>query len=289
MKAMCRKIWTAYSQFVEKQGFPIIVTVCVAIMTAAAVWSSEREPAYVTPTPPVGQSASAAQILQQSLREAATPSPLPTAQPVVYFPPLEQPVVLRPFHAEHMVQGTSGIWAIHDAVDLQSTKGTKVDAIADGHVIAAGEDALLPIPGSWRHCMQAWALFAITFPGMIFAQVTPSVLSVAAWQTKPISVRTCICGSPKMVYPSTRAAYGEADRLFFPGSYLRKCRFPLAHFRIPAHEPGKQNTFFHFNRIGGQYLCVASLDISESSKRSRFCWRDFPAWNTADMTALASR
>ena len=146
MKAMCRKIWTAYSQFVEKQGFPIIVTVCVAIMTAAAVWSSEREPAYVAPTPPVGQSASAAQILQQSLREAATPSPLPTAQPVVYFPPLEQPVVLRPFHSEHMVQGTSGIWAIHDAVDLQSTKGTKVDAIADGHVIAAGEDALL---GKW--------------------------------------------------------------------------------------------------------------------------------------------
>ena len=60
MRAFFHRLTDGYIRFVEKQGFPIIVTLCVAVITATALWTSQREDPYVSPTPPVVDNISAA-------------------------------------------------------------------------------------------------------------------------------------------------------------------------------------------------------------------------------------
>lgn len=148
MKSMFKKLRDGYVRFVEKQGFPIIVTVCVAVITATALWTGQREETWTAPTPPViSGDISAAQLMQQSLREAATATPAPTAAPRAWIQPMETFTVLRGFSMEELVQsGVTGLWAIHDAVDLQAEAGSKVFAMSDGTVTADGHDKLM---GAW--------------------------------------------------------------------------------------------------------------------------------------------
>lgn len=146
MKAALHRIKEGYIRFVEKQGFPIIVTVCVAVITATALWTGQQEEAYVAPTPPVAADISAAQLLQQSLREAATATPAPTEAPRLWTPPLEEFSVLQGFSTDKMVpSGVTGVWSIHAAADLQAERGAQVHAVSDGTVIAAGDDPLLGV------------------------------------------------------------------------------------------------------------------------------------------------
>lgn len=136
-----------YTAFVEHQGFPIIVTVCVAVITATAVWTGSRQESYVSPTPPAADHISAAQLLQQSLKEAATPTPAPTETPRRWQAPLRNITVLQAYDAKKMIlNSTTGIWAIHDAVDLQCSPGEKILAMSDGIVLASGNDKL---NGAW--------------------------------------------------------------------------------------------------------------------------------------------
>ncbi len=141
-----RRMHGGYMRFAEKQSFPIIATVCVAVITATALWTERRElPDDITPPP--AEHLSAAQLLQESLREAATPTPAPAPEANRWTPPLTEGHVLCSFDAERMVQsGVTGIWALHDAVDLGSPQGSPVFAMGDGTVIAAGETRLL---GGW--------------------------------------------------------------------------------------------------------------------------------------------
>lgn len=147
MKNVLRRLCAWYVHFAEKQGFPIIVTVCVGVIAATALWTGRQEIPPASPTPPVGQSISAAQLLQQSLRDAATPTPAPTEAPQTWHPPVENSAVIRTSSAEVFYQGSeTGIWQIHDAVDLACAPGTKICAMADGIVLGCGQDDLL---GGW--------------------------------------------------------------------------------------------------------------------------------------------
>lgn len=146
MKKAFKKAKDHYVRFVERQGFPIIVTVCVAVITATALFTRQNQTAYVSPTPPPVEHISAAQLLQQSLASAATATPAPTAAPRQWCAPMDAPELLRDFDASAMVRLDSGLWRIHDAVDLAAEAGTPVYAIGDGEVTAAGNDELL---GAW--------------------------------------------------------------------------------------------------------------------------------------------
>lgn len=148
MTAWLRKVKTGYIRFVEKQGFPIIVTICVAIITSTAVFTGQQEDPWTAPTPPVSTNqVLAAQLMQQSLREAVTIAPTPCPTPRVWIPPLEQIIVLREFSLDHMEQcSITGLWTIHDALDLQAASGSKVYALSDGVVIDGGTDELR---GTW--------------------------------------------------------------------------------------------------------------------------------------------
>ena len=146
-----RQRWKRFSQgyqrFVEKQGFPIIMTVCIAVIVFSAVWSGRMETALPAPTPPVDQAQSAAQLQQQSLADVATPSPAPSPTPVVWRTPLERISVLRGFDAARLQQSAvTGLWQLHDAVDLAADTGDLVYAMADGVVLSCGEEG---VQGAW--------------------------------------------------------------------------------------------------------------------------------------------
>lgn len=141
------RIRKSYVQFVEKQGFPIIVTVCTGVIVATAVWTGSREHVYTAPTPPPSGDISAAQLIQQSLRSAVPATPIPVQTPRPWHPPLDEIRILRPFDTSCMVKGAlTELWYFHDAVDLAAASGSRVYAIADGTVSAAGKDQLL---GEW--------------------------------------------------------------------------------------------------------------------------------------------
>lgn len=147
MKAAFHRMTEAYVRFVNKQGFPIIITLCVAVITATALWTRQQEEIPVSPTPPVADNVSAAQLIQQSLRDAATPTPAPTESPRQWGLPLDRIIVLTPFSRETMVQsGVTGVWAVHSGVDLSCQRGDKVYAVGDGIVLAAGQNRL---QGAW--------------------------------------------------------------------------------------------------------------------------------------------
>lgn len=133
-----------YVQFVEHQGFAIILAVCVGTIAATALWANHTQEAAPTPTFPVDDAALAAQLQQESLQQAATPTPAPTAAPQVWHAPLETVSVLRSFDATRLQRFTlSGLWQLHDAVDLRCEQGAIVTAMADGTVTDVAEKGLL--------------------------------------------------------------------------------------------------------------------------------------------------
>ena len=146
MKESFKNAWDRYIRFVDRQGFPIIVAVCVGVITTTALLTKKSRAPYVAPTPPPVEHISAAQLLQQSLANASTATPAPTPVPVQWTVPLDHVEVLRPYDAEIMVRCDSGLWAVHDAVDLKASAGAEVYAIGDGEVIEADNDMLR---GAW--------------------------------------------------------------------------------------------------------------------------------------------
>ncbi len=141
------KVWAEIIRFTEKQGFPIMVTLCVAIITATALWTGRNDASETAPPPAETGHVSAAQLMQQSLKDATTPTPAPTAAALTWQTPIEGASLLRGFDANRMVQGgVTGLWAIHDAVDLAATEGQTVRAMANGVVCGMGEDRLR---GGW--------------------------------------------------------------------------------------------------------------------------------------------
>ena len=131
-----------YVSFVENRGFAVVVTVCVAVIASTAVWTKQQPAPYVAPTPPAAEDQSVARLLQESLRDVATPSPAPTAAPLEWQPPLDSMAVLTAFDDCSMLRsGVSGIWTLHDAVDLSASPGDPVYAMADGTITDFGESA----------------------------------------------------------------------------------------------------------------------------------------------------
>lgn len=132
-----------YARFVDKQGFPIILVVCIAIIGASAYTRNKLNEPWVAPTPPPAHGLTAAQLWQESLQEAQSARPVPTPTPKAWRPPLDTVTVISAFDTAGMQQSTvTGIWSVHDATDFAADSGTKVYAISSGVVLAAGEDAL---------------------------------------------------------------------------------------------------------------------------------------------------
>lgn len=134
-KARWKAFCTGYVRFVERQGFLVILTVCIGVIAGTAAWTNQAHQPVPVPTPPVMDAASVAQLQQERLADVSTPTPAPTCAPVVWQAPLESISVLRGFNASRLVQsGVTGLWQLHDAADLRCDNGEQIHAMAAGTV-----------------------------------------------------------------------------------------------------------------------------------------------------------
>lgn len=145
MRQKMRRFSQGYQRFVERQGFAVVMTACIGVIVLTAVWSGRGEETLPTPTPPVDQAQVVAGLQQQSLAEVMTPtpSPSPSPSPERYLWPTESRRVLRAFDVTRMQpSAVTGLWQVHDGVDLQAEAGDPVAAMADGQVLEVTEEGL---------------------------------------------------------------------------------------------------------------------------------------------------
>jgi len=156
-----------YERLMARQGFGLPTLICLGVIVGSAIWTGQSGTERAAPTPPVQDAASAAELWQQSLRDAATPTPAPSPEPLMWQAPLEKTIVLRAFDAARLVQSAvTGVWQLHDAVDLAANQGEIVRAMADGTVVSAAEEGLcgasvvIAHPGGYEAEYSALALLA---------------------------------------------------------------------------------------------------------------------------------
>ena len=139
LAALCRRFHQGYTAFVEKQGFFVVLALCVGVIVATALWSRSDAAPPAAPTSPVDeQAAQAGRMEQERLADVATPSPSPTRAAMLFSPPLAQVRVITGFDAARLRQiGEDGLWMLHDACDLEASLGAKVLAMAAGVVVSA--------------------------------------------------------------------------------------------------------------------------------------------------------
>ena len=157
-----KRLHQGYVRFVEKQGFPIIVGVCVLVIAATALWTRKDAAPLVSPTPPVSdQAAEAAQLMQEKLNATLAPTATPTPAPEIFDAPLPQIRVLQGFDAVRLQKlGSGSLWVLHDAADLAGDTGDPVKAMADGVVSAVDEDGVAAVSVSIDHGRGVVATYA---------------------------------------------------------------------------------------------------------------------------------
>ena len=141
-----RQLLSRVSAFWDTTGFALLTTLCVTVITATAIWTNQNDAPFESPPYPTAEGYHAASLLQQSLPEAATPTPLPTSQPPLWSAPLPTLRSLQGFTTDMVRSDWSGLWAVHEGTDLAAEAGTPVMAAANGKVSDVGEDPLL---GTW--------------------------------------------------------------------------------------------------------------------------------------------
>ncbi|MBR4067253.1 MAG: M23 family metallopeptidase [Clostridia bacterium] len=141
-----RSLYLRYDRMMEKQGFYVVLAVCVVIIAVSAILTfCQRREAQI---PVVVEDAAAAGGSQQAqtLEEAMTenritvqPTTLPTEPPLVFTQPVSG-VTIRLFSAdEPQYFAASNTWQVHTGIDLQTDYGAPVAAAAPGKVTFAGE------------------------------------------------------------------------------------------------------------------------------------------------------
>lgn len=136
-----KRIRDQYVRFAEGKGFALTITLCIAVITASAVWTGREAQSLPTPTPPVGRELSASALDQDSLADVITARPTATPAPLAFSPPLAVMTVLTPYSdAAFTRAAATGIWQLHAAVDLSAQAGSEVFSPADGRVTSVSGD-----------------------------------------------------------------------------------------------------------------------------------------------------
>ncbi len=124
----------AYDRFMEKQGFYIVLALCVLTIVLTAIFTNKNHTVIAQPPVYEGLMAAAEDETVQRLKDVATPAP--TQPPAVFVFPLSDFKAVyrafdgaRPAYFEH-----SGHWQLHRGIDIYADYGQSVLAIADGKV-----------------------------------------------------------------------------------------------------------------------------------------------------------
>lgn len=143
LKAWWQRFSAGYARFVEREGFLVILVSCIGVIAATAIWTARTEPPVAMPTPPVDQVALAARLQQESLASVATPRPSPAPTIAPWRAPLGSWAELTPFSASRLTpSGVTGLWRLHDAVDLACETGEPIVAMRDGTVLSVTDKGL---------------------------------------------------------------------------------------------------------------------------------------------------
>jgi len=157
-----RKAYARYDQLMEKQGFAIVLIVCVLVIVLSALytfhfreqWDTEREMAEMQQ-----EIAAAGAQSDQTLQEAqklvssqkASQIAVPTEAPFRFSQPVEG-FLDRDFSmTEPQYYPQANYWRLHPGIDLQAEYGAIVTACSDGEVLRVWEDNELGLCIRIRH------------------------------------------------------------------------------------------------------------------------------------------
>ncbi|MDR2657024.1 MAG: M23 family metallopeptidase [Oscillospiraceae bacterium] len=132
-----------WAGWMEKQGFYVMVGLCLAVVAGSALWARQPTPESPPESVVVGDAADFQQKLADVMKTVTpeiTPAPTPTPPPR-WIRPLSGEIV-REFSPNELVyQPTMDGWAVHPAVDVAGRVGEPVLSPTDGKVYAVENDA----------------------------------------------------------------------------------------------------------------------------------------------------
>ena len=145
-----RHAYDRYSRMMEKQGFYIVMAVCVLVIALSALYTFHfREEWTASEAPANGGEIIAAGIQEaQTLREAqelvqslgAVQTAIPTEAPYRFSEPVKG-VLIRDYSVETpQLFEHARYWRIHPGIDLQAEYGAIVKACASGEVVDVWQD-----------------------------------------------------------------------------------------------------------------------------------------------------
>lgn len=159
LMAGLRKAYLAYDRLMEKQGFYVVLAVCILVILTSAVYTfhvrgEESRTVTLEEAEIVGGSQNA-QTLEDTqeliVSQNAAAQPVPTPSPLR----LQQPVdgfVDRDFSLEKpQLFVKSGMWKIHAGIDLTAEYGAPVKACAGGRVMKVWKDNEMGLTVVIRH------------------------------------------------------------------------------------------------------------------------------------------
>ena len=145
-----RRAYAAYDRLMEKQGFYIVLAICVLVIVLSALytfyfrelWHTEETEQIPQEYLAAGGTQNAQSLLEaQKLIESQSALSVPTEAPLQFTQPLTG-VVIRDFSfQEPQYFASANYWRVHPAVDFEAEYGELVQACADGTVVQTGQNA----------------------------------------------------------------------------------------------------------------------------------------------------
>ena len=143
-----RMVYIQYSRWIEKQGFYVVLTICVLVIALSALYTfrfrgtESEEPANKPENIAVGMlEAQTLYEVQQLIESAgAKQTVVPTEQPYRFSEPVDG-IVIRDFSMlEPQLFEHARYWRVHPGIDLQADYGCIVKACASGEVVDVWQD-----------------------------------------------------------------------------------------------------------------------------------------------------
>lgn len=152
-----RRAYAKYDRLMEKQGFTIVLVVCVLVIVCSALYTFHfreqwNEPETMEEAAAAGGSQDAQTLREaQALIQSAQTQPVPTEAPFLLTQPV-QGFLDRDFSMqEPQLFPKANYWRLHPGIDLQAEYGTAVSACEEGVVLRVWEDPELGLCIRLRH------------------------------------------------------------------------------------------------------------------------------------------
>ncbi|MBQ7867923.1 MAG: M23 family metallopeptidase [Clostridia bacterium] len=141
-----KRLYDRYDRLMEKQGFYVVLAVCVTVIAGSAIYTFHQPEGHVLYS--TESSLTATTKHDQTLREAqalissvgAQSTAVPTQQPYSFTQPVEG-TIIRDYSAdEPQLFSQAKYWRIHPGIDFKVEYGTPVKACASGRVLNVWQD-----------------------------------------------------------------------------------------------------------------------------------------------------